>query len=104
MNEGFAIIKPNRTNSSEGGKLMSSKKQVLKVLRGKRGITQEDIAASLGINPQYYSMIERGVRTPGFKLAKRIADFFQCSVDAIFFENQQNTLFGADRRETKQCS
>ncbi|MCD5402019.1 helix-turn-helix transcriptional regulator [candidate division NPL-UPA2 bacterium] len=58
----------------------------LKELRMQKKITQEEVARLLQINPQYYSMLERGARTPGFKLAKKIADFYGNSIDKMFFE------------------
>lgn len=72
----------------------------LKKLREKKNLTQEEVANIFGINPQYYSMIERGVRTPGFKLAKKIADFYGCLVDEIFFEGKTNKLFGNKQKNT----
>ena len=59
----------------------------LEELRKKRKLTQEQLSIKLNITSDYVSMIERGARTPGFKLAKRIADFFETTVDEIFFEN-----------------
>ena len=53
-------------------------------------ITQEEVAEILGINKNYYSMLETGVRTPSFKLAKKIADLFNSSVDEIFFNELNN--------------
>ncbi len=66
----------------------------LKTLRKEKKLNQFDVAKSLGINPQYYSMIERGARTPGFSLAKKIADLFGVSVDDLFFANTPNNSFG----------
>ena len=58
----------------------------LKALREEVGITQADLAKSLNISSDYLSMIERGVRTPSFNLSKDIADYFNTTVDYIFFE------------------
>ena len=41
----------------------------------------------MNVAPDYISMIERGVRSPGFSLAKKIADFFGTTIDDIFFNN-----------------
>ncbi|WP_432664529.1 helix-turn-helix transcriptional regulator [Wukongibacter baidiensis] len=54
--------------------------------RRKENMTQEELAKLLGISKDYLSMIERGVRNPSFKLAKKIADVFSATVDDIFFE------------------
>lgn len=72
----------------------------LRELRDKKGLTQEEIANVLGINSQYYSMLERGVRTPGFKLAKKIADFYECSVDEIFFKDKTNIMFADEQTKS----
>lgn len=65
----------------------------LKKLRIENKLTQEEVARIFKINTQYYSMIERGVRTPGFRLAKVIADYYGCTVDDIFFAKEKNNMF-----------
>lgn len=44
------------------------------------------VASHLGITPQMLGAIEGGDRTPSLKLAKKIADYYNSSVDDIFFE------------------
>ncbi len=61
--------------------------------REAREWTRAELARRLSITPEYVSIIERGVRTPGFKLAKRIADEFATTVDALFFDNLTNETF-----------
>ena len=63
-----------------------------KELRQHRGKTQEILATDLGITKDYVNMIENGRRTPGFALAKRIADLFGVTIDELFFcpNNEQN--------------
>lgn len=58
----------------------------LQEYRRREKMTQEELANQLGISKDYLSMIERGVRNPGFKLAKKIADIFCTTVDNIFFD------------------
>lgn len=65
----------------------------LKQLRRDRNIKQVDLAKTLDITNDYLSSIERGARTPSFKLAKKIADYFDTTMDEIFFSNQSNKLF-----------
>lgn len=65
----------------------------LEELRKEKGLTQEQLSTELKITSDYVSMIERGARSPGFKLAKKIADFFSRTVDEIFFDNEQNETF-----------
>lgn len=58
----------------------------LKQLRIDKHIKQVDLARTLDITNDYLSSIERGSRTPSFKLAKKIADYFELTVDEIFFK------------------
>lgn len=64
------------------------KRTLLRKLRKDNGITQQQIAEILNITPVFYGMIERGQRNPTLELAKEIADFFNKTVDEIFFNQQ----------------
>lgn len=57
----------------------------LMMLREKKGLRQQDVASIIGITTSYYGMIERGVRTPQLEIAYRLADFFDTSIEEIFF-------------------
>ena len=59
----------------------------------RKSLTQEELARELDVVPDYISMLERGARTPGFSLAKKIADFFETTVDEIFFDVESNKMF-----------
>jgi putative transcriptional regulator len=63
-----------------------------KELRQRGGYTQAALGQILGITPDYVNIIENGRQTPGFVLAKRIADFFGVTVDELFFcePNERN--------------
>ena len=50
-----------------------------------KGLSQPKLATELGICSDYVNMIENNKRRPGFALAKRIADFFETTVDNLFF-------------------
>ena len=65
----------------------------LVLARELRGLTRLELARRLHITPEYMSMIERGVKTPGFKLSKRIADALGSTVDSLFFANATNETF-----------
>lgn len=54
-------------------------------LREKKNMSQVQVAKELGICKDYVNMIENNRRTPGFSLAKKIADLFDTTVDEIFF-------------------
>ncbi|MFH1313510.1 MAG: helix-turn-helix transcriptional regulator [Candidatus Eisenbacteria bacterium] len=61
--------------------------RVLNSLREHRkqlGLTQEDLAKSLGVSRQTIISIERGRYVPSLALALKIAQFFKCSVDQMF--------------------
>jgi putative transcriptional regulator len=42
-------------------------------LRNNRDLSKEEVADRSGISPQYYGMIENGVRNPSVKVAKDIS-------------------------------
>lgn len=62
------------------------KQSKLKKYRLEKGLTQRDLAIQLGISVDYISQLERGVKNPGFLLSKKIADFFNTSVEDLFFK------------------
>lgn len=72
-----------------------------KELRQRFGYTQAALGEVFGITPDYVNTIENGRQTPGFALAKRIADFFEVTVDELFFCQQieQNV-----RGNTNDCA
>lgn len=59
--------------------------------RKERQLSQQETADLIGISRSYYSEIEVGVKTPGGKTAKRIADLFDVDM-AIFFEDKGREL------------
>lgn len=61
------------------------KRTRLKQLRQAGGYTQEILGKALGISGDYVNMIENERRTPGFRLAKQMADYFGVTVDELFF-------------------
>ena len=65
----------------------------IKELRETKKKTQIDMANDLEITSDYLSMIERGIRNPGFNLSKKIADYFDTTVDYIFFFYISNETF-----------
>lgn len=55
-------------------------------LRGKR--TQCEVAASLGISVSALSMYENGERIPRDEIKVRIANYYDSSIESIFFTTQ----------------
>lgn len=68
-------------------------KNNIKEFRKSEKLTQVKFAKILGITNDYLSSIERGKVTPGFMLAKKIADYFGVTVDEVFFNKHSNKTF-----------
>ncbi|TGC06988.1 helix-turn-helix transcriptional regulator [Methanolobus halotolerans] len=60
-------------------------KNSLKVWRAKKDITQEQLAMEMEVTRQTINAIERGKYDPSIKLAFKMARFFECSIEDIFF-------------------
>jgi putative transcriptional regulator len=60
-------------------------KNTLKVWRAKKDITQEHLANEMEVTRQTINAIERGKYDPSIKLAFKMARFFECSIEDIFF-------------------
>jgi putative transcriptional regulator len=56
----------------------------LKGLRGARGVTQEALAAAVGVSRQTIIAIEKGNYVPSLLLAMNIARVFKARVEDIF--------------------
>ncbi len=56
----------------------------LKVLRAERDWSQQDLAERLAVSRQSVNAIETGKYDPSLPLAFRIAELFDCSIEAIF--------------------
>lgn len=59
-------------------------------LRGNKA--RADVAFDLKITPQMLGAIERGDRTPSLRLAKKIADYYNTTVDEIFFNHNRHEM------------
>lgn len=60
-------------------------KNKLKTYRKNARLTQKQLGILVGVCPDYISMIERGIRDPGFKLARQISNIFSVEINEIFF-------------------
>lgn len=56
----------------------------LKALRGNK--SQRDLAMELGVQPSAYWMYEHGERIPRDNVKKRIAAYYDKTVDEIFYD------------------
>ena len=59
-------------------------KNLLKVERAKKDITQADLADKIGVSRQTINAIEKGKFVPSTVLALKLAKFFGTSVEEIF--------------------
>ena len=85
-------VEENKKNSSAG--LTEDKKDEkdekkelgkrLKLAREKRGYTQKQIAAALGISDKGYQYYEYGTRTPKIDTMKKIAVLLETSIDELY--------------------
>ncbi|MHA4095928.1 helix-turn-helix transcriptional regulator [Bacillus cereus] len=65
-----------------GNKMYDSKKNLYK-----------EIASYCEVTERYIRMIDHKERTPSMETARKIAQFFDKSVDDIFFSNKSNFKF-----------
>ena len=59
-------------------------KNTLKIQRAIKDITQEELAAAVGVTRKTINTIENGVYTPSTALALRLARYFGVPVEEIF--------------------
>jgi putative transcriptional regulator len=62
----------------------SELKNTLRVQRAIRDITQEELAAAVGVTRKTINTIENGVYTPSTALALRLARYFGVPVEEVF--------------------
>lgn len=62
---------------------MGEKLNKLKELRSIAKITQKELADYLGITVAAYSLYERGDREPNITILKKLADYYEVSVDYL---------------------
>lgn len=55
-------------------------------MRKQYNVTQSQVAQILNCTTQFYSQIERGVNTLSYTNAVKIADFFDCKPDDLFYD------------------
>ncbi|GAA0735524.1 helix-turn-helix transcriptional regulator [Clostridium oceanicum] len=66
---------------------MNRKFKKLKAYRQLKGINQSVIAELLGVSLNTYNFKENGKKSFTLEEAKQIADYFETSIDEIFFNN-----------------
>ena len=65
-------------------------KNRLRELREERGLTQEELAKTLGVTRQTIIAIEKGRYDPSLRLAFKMARFFNVKIEDIFIYEGEN--------------
>lgn len=63
--------------------------EALKNLRTKRGITQAELADSIGVAKSTISMYEVGAREPDFEMLETLADFFNVNLITLVSPDEE---------------
>ena len=64
-------------------------KNRLEEIRKSRGVTQEELAASLEVSRQTIGSLENGRYNPSILLAFKIARYFQMTIEDIFIYEEE---------------
>ena len=64
----------------------------LKYLREQRNMTKSAVAKELGFSRQLYGNYENGIRTPDTETMKRIANYFNVSLDFLLGNSTEPTI------------
>lgn len=65
----------------------------LKFVRLRANLTQNQLANNLGINRSTYNGYEQGISEPSIETLKKIADYFDVSLDYLCGRQNKNLLF-----------
>lgn len=66
---------------------------ILRELRTKKGVYQKDVAKYLGVDRTTYVKYERGDSEPSIDIIKKLANYFDVTVDFLVWEEKKaNTL------------
>lgn len=68
----------------------------LKELRKKNGLTQLELSKKLGIGQSTIGMYESNIRKPSYEVIKKIADYFNVTVDYLISDNDIEDLEDID--------
>jgi len=66
------------------------KNNLRKLRFDKNQITQEDLASKVSVSRHTIMAIESGKFNPSVRLALKMAEFFKCKVEDIFFLEEEN--------------
>ena len=74
-----------------GGIDMAQFDKILRLLRGEKEMSQQELADALGISKSDINMYERGERQPNFETLEAIADFFNVDIDYLLGRTTKTT-------------
>ena len=83
---------------------MRSFEKILKSLREDRKITQDDLAAAIGVSKQAVSHYERGTRFPKREQLEALADFFNVDIDYLTGRSSVTTKLLTDEERIAELS
>jgi transcriptional regulator with XRE-family HTH domain len=75
------------------------KNEKMCALRQKMNLSQREVADAVGISQSSYAMIEGGYRHPRKEVEKKLANFFNVTVDELFFGEE---LISSDSSELSE--
>lgn len=76
--------------------------ETLKILREQKKITQEDLSKEINIKRQCISKYENGIVEPNIETLKKLANFFDVSVDYLIGYKNQNKIDMSGLTETQK--
>ena len=71
----------------------------LKALRAEKGISQEKLALSTGIDRRYMSDIENGRRNVSLEIIEKLAAFFEMNISELFQKIEQIDSFTKNKHK-----
>lgn len=75
---------------------MSTFSDRIKKLRAKSGLSQSELASRINISKSALAMYETGKREPNFEIVKRMANFFDVSIDYLLGQINNPLHFETD--------
>lgn len=66
--------------------------KLLRSLRKSRGLTQDEVASTIGVSRQALSNYERGLREPALKCLITMANMYQVSLDELVGRKDYQTV------------
>lgn len=73
-------------------------------LRERMGLTQSEAADGAGISRSYYNEIENGERVPSYRMAHKLASFFEVRIDQIIFPAFESAQCERTSNESKEVA